>query len=144
MILDPPQWTPSVEDVALRLIARTLMSNGALANTFNSQTVPTDQQVELIITQQVSLLAPKLGDVSDSLMDSARALLALKSAIVIEESFFLEQVNTNLSPHEEMCKEFAFSLKSYLEAAMGEVPNGYCTAALSVGTLYPAYELGTY
>lgn len=143
-VLDLPPWTPAVQDVALRLIARTRMPNGVLAGTFNSQTLPTDVEVMQIIQQQVRLHAPKMGDVPDYLADSATALLALKSACVVEQSYFMEQVSTEMSPYRSLCAEFLEAMKEWEQAAQGDTPNGARTASLAIGTLYPGYATGTY
>jgi hypothetical protein len=143
-VLDPPSWSPSVQDVANFLIARTRLPNGSLAGTFTDATTPTVASVQAIIAQQVSLLAPRLGDVPDALADSAGALLALKAAIEVEQSYFMEQISSDASPHREMCAQFPLALKAYLEAAEGDVPNGYRTYSVPVGTLYPGYATGTY
>lgn len=142
--LDAPTWTPAVQDVANYILARTRLPNGTLAGTFNTQTNPTDAMVNLIIAQQVSLIAPKLGDVPDALADSARALLALKSAIAVEESYFMEQVSAGNSPHESLCKEYTTAFQAWLDAAEGNTPNAYHTDSLPIGTLYPGYATGTY
>lgn len=143
-LLDPPAWTPTVDQVATHLLARTRQPNGVIAGTFNSLTMPTDVMVQAIIAQQVSLLAPRLGDVPDSLADSAGALLALKAAIEVEQSYFSEQIDSGKSPHGRLCDDFDSALKVWLDAAEGHVPNGYQTGAVAVGTLYPGYATGTY
>lgn len=143
-VLELPDWTPAVSDVGLRLIGRTRMPNGALAGTFNQQTTPTDTTVQQIIQQQVRLLAPQMGDVPDALADSATALLALKAAMVVEQSYFIEQVGADLSPYKELCDEFKFAFLDWQKAAMGDTPDGVKTWSLSCGTLYPGYATGTY
>lgn len=143
-VLELPDWTPAVQDVALHLLARTRMPNGSLAGTFNSLTTPLDTQVMAIIQQTVRLYAPKMGDVPDALKDSATALLALKAAIVVEQSYFLEQTSTDVSPYKQMCEEAKWATQAWEAAAMGDTPNGDKTASLPVGTLYPGYATGTY
>lgn len=141
---DAPSWTPSVQDVALRLIARTRINNGTLAGTFNSQTNPTDTQVSGLITQAVNLLRPRLGPVPDRLSDTARAITALKTAVMVEESYFMEQVQTEMSPCRMLTAEYMDALKSWDVAAKGDEPNGTHIASMPVGTLYPGYATGTY
>lgn len=143
-LLDLPPWTPAITDVALYILARTRLKNGTLAGTFTSATTPTDDQVTEIIEQQVRLLTPRLGDVADALADSATALLALKAAISVERSYFMEQIGTDLSPYKELCEDFKLALMAWEQAAEGDVPNGARTASLPCGTLYPGYATGTY
>ncbi|MGZ4530811.1 MAG: hypothetical protein ACXVXP_00495 [Mycobacteriaceae bacterium] len=143
-VLDLPPWTPQVSDVATRLIARTRQPNGVLAGTFNSSTLPTDVQVQAIIDQVTRLLVPRLGEVPVALADSATALVALKAACVVEASYFIEQVNTEMSAYKDMVAEYMAALKDWDEAARGEEPGGSKLASLPVGTLYPGYATGTY
>lgn len=143
-VLDLPPWTPQVQDVANYLLSRTRLPNGEMAGTFTPATQPTDAQVTAIIAQCVRLHAPRMGDVPDSLADAATALLALKAAIVVEESIFTEQIDAGVSPHKDLCSAYQFARQEWEEAAQGQTPNGFRTASVSVGTLYPGYATGTY
>jgi hypothetical protein len=138
-VLDLPDWTPVVSDVALHLLARTRQNNGVLAKTFNSETTPSDTDVQAIIAQQVRLIRPRLGDVSDELADQATALAALKCALVVERSYFIEQISTEMSPYRDLMGEYMAGLKDWDLSARGEEPNGTKLASLRVGTEYPSY-----
>lgn len=138
-VLDLPPWTPEVADVALHLLARTRMDNGGLAKTFTSETTPTDVDVLGIIQQQTRLIRPRLGAVPDALADSATALAALKCALVVERSYFIEQIGTDMSPYKSLMAEFMDGLKNWDLAARGEEPNGHKVGSIPVGTLYPSY-----
>jgi hypothetical protein len=142
-LTDLPSWTPTVQQVALHILARTRLPNGELAGTFTSQTVPTDVEVMAITQQQVRLLVPRMGDVPDSLADSASELLALKAAISVERSYFMEQVDGSPA-HAELCKDFACAMQNWEDAAQGDVPNGWTFGAMPIGTMYPGYATGTY
>ena len=149
-VLDLPNWTPAVGDVALRLIARTKGSNGVLQvdvsgnPTFNSATTPNDVAVTGVINQVVRLLRPRLGEVPDRLVDTAQALAALKAAITIEQSYFSEQVESGLSPCKELQIEWTGAMKDWDSIATGDTPSQSHVASLPVGTLYPGYATGTY
>lgn len=143
-ILDLPSWTPAVADVAAHLIARTRLSNGTLAHTFNSSTNPTDVDVTTLIGKAVRLLRPRLGDVPDALADSAQVLVELRVAMMIERSYFLEQTETPSSPYNDLRAEYIDGLKNWDIAAKGEQPGGVHIASLPIGTLYPGYATGTY
>lgn len=142
-VLDAPPWTPTVQQVAWRLLARTRQTNGELAKTFNTNTDPTDTDVEGVIALTVQLLGPRLGAVPDALIDSATSLAALKAAITVEESFFMEQVSNGASPIRSLQAEYLDTLKSWDIAATGEEPNGTHIASLRVGTEYPSYAFQT-
>lgn len=144
-VLDLPSWTPSVDDVALRLIARTRQrGNGVLAKTFNSMTEPTDTDVTGMIAQAVRLLRPRLGEVPDRLADTAQSLATLKAAMIVEQSYFLEQIDAGLSPYKDLQGEYMAALCDWDKLATGDVPNAPRIASLPIGTLYPGYATGTY
>jgi hypothetical protein len=139
-VLDAPAWTPSVDQVALHLLARTRIANGTYAGTFNTDTEPTGTQVAGIIGQVCQLISPRLGPVPDALTDSASALAALKSAIQVERSFFMEQVAAGLSPEATLVNDYKMALCDWDEAARGEQPNGTKLTSLRIGTEYPFFE----
>lgn len=135
-VLDPPAWTPSVEQVALYLLARTRGENGVLQKTFNDITEPKGEDVAGIIGQVCQLIAPRLGPVPDALTDSASMLAALKAAIEVEHSYFIEQVSSGASPVATLLADYKMALCDWDMAARGEQPNGVKLASLHIGTLY--------
>lgn len=143
-VLDLPSWAPQVSDVAIHTLARTRLPNGTLAGTFNSQTTPTDTQVSLLIQKAVRLLAPRLGDVPDALADSAQVLAELRAAMMVERSYFAEQVGDSMSPYNDLAAEYKEALRNWDMAATGQQPGATHLASLAVGTLYPGYATGTY
>jgi hypothetical protein len=138
-VLDLPPWTPEVADVAVHLLARTRLNNGTLAKTFTSGTTPTDVDVQGIINQQTRLMRPRMGQVPAELADSATALVALKCALVVERSYFVEQISTDMSPYKSLMAEYIDAMRDWDLAARGEEPNGRKLASLRVGTEYPSY-----
>jgi hypothetical protein len=138
-VLDAPAWTPSVDQVALHLLARTRIANGTYAGTFNDSTEPTGAQVAGVIAQACQLIAPRLGPVPEALTDSAQAVAALKAAIQVERSFFMEQVAQGLSPEATLMTDYKAALCDWDMAARGEQPNGLKVTSLSIGTLYSTY-----
>lgn len=143
-LLDLPSWAPQVSDVAIHLLARTRLPNGQLAGTFTSQTTPTDAQVSLLIQKSVRLVAPRLGDVPDALADSAQVLVELRAAMMVERSYFAEQVDSPSSPYADLASEYKEALRNWDVVATGDEPGGQHIASLPVGTLYPGYATGTY
>lgn len=135
-VLDPPAWTPSVAQVALHLLARTRGKNGVLQKTFNDSTEPTGDDVAGVIGQVCQLIAPRLGPVPDALTGSASALAALKSAIQVERSYFMEQVSNGASPEPALVADYKMALCDWDMAARGEQPNGLKIGSLHVRTLY--------
>jgi hypothetical protein len=145
MILDLPNWAPSIKQVAQRITARTRMPNGDLAGTFNSETEPSVDQVTEIIESAISFLRPRLGEVAESMADQAQALAALRAAYMVEIAFFPEQAESVTSPYRELRMEFREELENWDKAARGEEPNDHShMTSLPVGTLYPGYATGTF
>lgn len=89
-----PAWAPTVEDVAKHLRARTRGLSGAEIGTFTDETVPTDNQVEGMIDLAMPFVSGVLGVVpaGSACEEGARALTALKTAEMIEVSYFPEQL----------------------------------------------------
>lgn len=143
-VLDLPSWAPSVDDIAGHLLARTRGDNGVLIGTFNSSTTPTDVQVQTLIGKAVRLLAPRLGDVPDRLADNAQIIAELRTAMMVERSYFIEQVDTPMSPFKDLQYEYVQAMKDWDCAASGDTPSGQRLASLAVGTVYPGYATGTY
>jgi hypothetical protein len=85
-------YTPSVQDVARYLRARTRGPDGSEVGTFDSTTVPTDDQVEAIIDLAMPIVSGMLGLVPATCEVGARSLAALKAAEMIEVSYFPEQL----------------------------------------------------
>jgi hypothetical protein len=85
-------YTPSVEDVARHLRARTRDTSGAELGTFTDETVPTDEQVTGIIDMAMPFVSGMLGPVPEACEWGARSLAALKAAEMVEISYFPEQL----------------------------------------------------
>lgn len=87
-------YTPSVQDVANLLRARTRVLAGSEAGTFTDDTVPTDDQVTGLIDTAMAFVAGGLGDVPEgsACEEGARGLAAIKAAQLVEISYYPEQV----------------------------------------------------
>lgn len=85
-------YTPSVEDVARHLRARTRGPSGVELGTFTDETVPTDEQVQGMIDLAMPFVSGMLGTVPDTCEVGARSLAALKAAEMVEVSYFPEQL----------------------------------------------------
>jgi hypothetical protein len=100
-VLDP-DWAPSPSDVGAVLRSRTKDTNGNELGTFTSDTRPTDGQVNELIETAVAGLSSDVGTVPDKLQDAARRLAAIGTAMLVELSFFSEQINTDRSPYDRL------------------------------------------
>jgi hypothetical protein len=87
-------YTPTVEDVATYLRARTRGPAGDELGTFTDQTHPTDDQVAVAIDLAGPFVTGVLGAVPvDSPCEvGARSLWAVKAAELVEISYFPEQL----------------------------------------------------
>jgi hypothetical protein len=91
---DIPSCTPSVDDVALLERTRTYADGDTEYVTFNDDTRPTGTEVLAIIAQAVPVvLAQFRPTFPDTLYDEVAHCVALYTAILIEGSYFREQLN---------------------------------------------------
>lgn len=89
---------PSVDDVAALLRDRTVAagSRGEELGTFTAGTRPTADEVEGLITWAANLTLPQFPDaLAPQVLDGLRALITLRAAIKVEESYFSEQVDAD-------------------------------------------------
>jgi hypothetical protein len=97
-----PGLRPSVSEVASRVPRRTKenMTGGREVGTFTSKTSPTAEQVEDHITDAVDEVTGKIGTptAGSKLERRARGAISLYAAMLIELTYFPEQVQTNRSP----------------------------------------------
>lgn len=134
-----PEWSPTVAQVAARIMARTRMPNGNIG-AFNTETTPTATQVQEQIDLAVALMKPRLGEIFD--VPFAQTLAALRTAYMVELAYFPEQSETGVSPYKPLRLEYEDALKNWDKAAEGRIPNDPGRmASLQVGTVYPGYSI---
>lgn len=110
---------PSVQDVALLLRARTKDSNGAEVGTFDDETRPTADQVELQIDAAMALVCtrfPPLKDLDETWLPAVTSLVAYRAALRIEKSYFPEQVRSDRSAYVQLREEYVDDLAALEEA----------------------------
>lgn len=133
-----PIWTPTVAQVAALLARRTLTrlsGGGQEVGTFNNDTVPTGDTVELLITEAVSEVSSAVGvsicwlpnetdhSALGVLHKAAREVARLLTAMNIELSYFPEQIQGGHSSYEALERRYNSSLKRLTEA-VGEACGG--------------------
>jgi hypothetical protein len=90
--VDPAQVTPSVADVAALEATRRVQSDGDEADTFTSDTRPTDVQCQDLIVQATQEVTGMLPACCDPIWYAAiRRVIALRVASLIEVSYYREQ-----------------------------------------------------
>jgi hypothetical protein len=130
----PTSYNPSVDDVAALILARTKNEFGDEVGTFNSETRPTDTEVNRLIalaTSEVDSVVD-LDDVPVEAYNDVEAVIATRTAMLIERSYFPEQVETNRSPYLALERDYNALIAQLLtavereaiEAITGEAPMG--------------------
>jgi hypothetical protein len=101
------QWLPSITDVARLVMSRTKDKYGNEVGTFNSNTRPTNVQVSELITEMADRVTDVIGDeVPEQLWSDAASVVAERTAMEIELSYFPEQVNTNRSAYKDLKEQY--------------------------------------
>jgi hypothetical protein len=116
-------WAPLVADVGAILRARTKDSNGNEPGTFTTATRPTGDQVDELIETAISDIESEVGSVPDELQDAARRVAAIGTALLVELSFFPEQIATGRSPYDQL-KELYDARFTRLKAQIDDVNAG--------------------
>jgi len=137
--VDPAR--PTVDQVALILRARTKDAQGNEVGTFDSDTRPTDLEVEAQIDAAMGLVGvrfPSSDRLSAEQVVALQALVAYRAAMRVEKSYFPEQVQTDRSPYAQIREEYLEDLQGLLESVAaggggGELPS-YDLAELPVGS----------
>lgn len=124
-----PGLRPSVSQVGARLRARTKLPNtgGTEIGTFDARTRPTGEQVEELIDDAIDEVIGKIGTPTSGskLERRARAAISLYAAMLVELSFFPEQVQTNRSPYAMLEKLYLSRIQSLIaDAEQGDDDDG--------------------
>lgn len=134
------QWAPSVQDVANILRARTVNANGLETGTFSASTRPSDSEVEGIIGNAYNDVLDAIGQTSvvpANLANSVTSLIAIGAAMMVEISYYPEQVGTGRSPYAALSKQYddkLCRLQNAIVSVGGPRPtNDYQTPAGSFG-----------
>jgi hypothetical protein len=100
-VFNGPSIRPSVLDISALLRARTRDENGNLIGLFTDDTTPMAEQVEDIIDDAVEEVTARLPDLPANRVGKARWLTKLYAALLIEATFFSEQIGSDKSPYQE-------------------------------------------
>lgn len=112
-------WLPTVAEVALHVRARTRTRGGQQVGTFTVDTIPTDLEVRNLIVQAAERIFGRLGNVPANLTATASSAAAVLAAMLIELSYFPEQINSDRSSYRELKKLFDEDMKTLIEASGG-------------------------
>ena len=96
-------YRPLVSDVGLLLRTRTINTDGATVGTFTADTIPTYQQADQMIDRAMGKLEARFGPtMNPELVGSAREVVALRAAMLIELAYFGNQIRADRSPFQEL------------------------------------------
>lgn len=118
---DAPPYLPTIRQVGSLLRARTVNANGTELGTFTTDTRPTASEALTLIYQAVSDVVDEVDvEIPERLWQSAASVTALRAAMLIELSYFPEQVAMGRSPYDRYERLYEDSLARLLEAVERE------------------------
>jgi hypothetical protein len=110
-------FKPTIREVANEILSRTRDANGVLLGTFTSETTPTDEKVAEMIQQAADEVEAVVDDdLPESVWDTARQVIAIRTAMQIELSFYSDQVESGRSPYAQLRQQYEDALE-YLATA---------------------------
>lgn len=111
------EYMPAVTDVAALLRQRTVNDYSNEVGTFDATTRPTALQVQVTLNQAAALVSSILGaDLAPSVHDAARYLVTLRAAMLVELSYFNEQIRPDKSAYNELKALWETDSKAIIEA----------------------------
>jgi hypothetical protein len=133
------EYTPSAADVGALLRARTKDNNGNEVGTFNADTRPTGAEVDILIQDALADVADAVGaDLPADLQDRAKRMASLRAAMLVELSYFPEQVRTDRSPYDRFKELYDEMLPALVEAVAREDEGTDDTSTIADGG-FPSY-----
>lgn len=140
-------YLPSLAEVGARLRNRTRDDGGNLVGTFNANTEPTGPQANHLIQIAATDVADVIGvSLDESLYQTARSAVSLRAAMLIELTYFDDQVQTGRSPYQQLKEMFDDKMKTLTKAveqvSRGELPGAVDDGALALGDGFPETAIG--
>jgi hypothetical protein len=121
-----PAWQPSVDDVAALIRARTRITGGKLAMTFNDETKPTGAEVERLIRQAVLRVSTSVGmePCNADLEQQASYATSLYAAMLVEQSYYPEQTTREQSSFQSLYTLWKETISTLAERVNDECGEG--------------------
>jgi hypothetical protein len=135
--MSTPDWLPTSSDVAALLRARTKDDTGRELGDWSDETRPTASEVDALIAQTADYVAAAIGGVPDRCAGAASQAVLLRTAMLVELSYFPEQVRSDRSPYPEL-KELA---DTALDSARTCVASGGAAGTTEGGEGYSYHSL---
>ena len=138
------EYLPTLHDVGLVSRGRTLDDVGNELGTFTAKTRPTDEAVRGLINQAGDDVRDKIGgEIPADLREKAQRVIALRTAMLIELSYYSSEVATDRSPYRQLKELFDELLPDLVSAVAAEEGGADVDDSLTgVGTS-PSFDFGT-
>ena len=126
-------FTPTASDVGALLRARTKDTNGNEVGTFNDDTRPTGDQVSSLAADAAARVASAMGtdapcpdnaDKVAAVNAKAKAAARIYAAMLVELSYFPEQVESGRSPYDRLEKLWSKEVAALTEYVAEECGGG--------------------
>jgi hypothetical protein len=108
--------TPTLDDVAALLRARTYDANGVQVGQFTGSTRPSAAHVQELIDFAAGDVVARTGaDIPEKYWPEARRLAALQAAALVESSFFPEQLDSDHSAYRQYTAAYLDGIRALAE-----------------------------
>jgi hypothetical protein len=100
-------YTPVLADVGAVAATRTKDKYGNVTGTFSADTTPTNTIVSGLIEDAVEKVSIRIGDdIPEGLWSDAKDVVALRTAMLIESTYFPEQMQNARSPYQVLKTQY--------------------------------------
>jgi hypothetical protein len=114
-------YQPLLSDVGATLRTRTKDNNGNELGTFTANTRPTAEQAQRMIQQATDDITAGLDtDIPETAWRYIKEAIRIRAAMMIELSFFSDQVNTNRSVYPQLKEELEYWMPMVAKAIVRE------------------------
>jgi hypothetical protein len=120
-------YTPTVQDIARMLRARTRNQTGELVRDFTDETLPTAEDVQGLIEEAASEVTADISPdapVPSEYYEAARTLVVLLASANVELSYWPEQAAATNSMYDKLMTRFNAKEAQLIEAMGGGIDEG--------------------
>lgn len=138
-----PEIVPDIANVSALLRTRTKDDVGNETGVFSANTRPTLASATALLNKAKGIVVGKIGTsepCTSELATDAAGVIEQRCALMIELSYFSEQINTNRSPYEQIKALYDQDLKDLIEAIAEQCGSGIGEPGTN-GQL-PSYDYG--
>lgn len=118
-------YTPTVQDIAGMLRARTRNAAGDLVRDFTDETIPTAEDVQGLIESAIDDVSGAIGtDIPTEFLDTAKVLVVYLASANVELSYWPEQASAVNSMYDKLMDRYNTKLAALLEDLSGTSGEG--------------------